>query len=111
MNHTLLVEDCLSKETFTAPSRLFLTPPAQVWDQVLRRRVSREADHALEKLGHAIEHLTDELVSSDRSAAADPAVLEAIRILMRLNSEVYHACPVVKSRKWSVAGLLGCLFR
>lgn len=108
MNHTLLVEDCLSKETFTASYRLFQTE--QVWDQVLRRRVCREADRALEKLGHAIEHLTNELVCSDRSTAADPAVLEAIRILMRLNHEVYHGCPVVKLHEWPVVSLLRRLF-
>lgn len=108
VNHTLLVEDCLSKDAFTVPPRLLQAEHGM--DNVLRRHVSLEAERALQKLGHAIEHLTDELISGDRSTKTDPAVLEAVRILMALNREIYHACPVVDSRQWPLVGILRRLF-
>ena len=59
------------------------------------RRISPEAGHALEILGHAIEYLTDEYVHEKRELkSADPQV-EAIRLLMSLNREVYFECPFV----------------
>ncbi|WP_162601130.1 hypothetical protein [Occallatibacter savannae] len=59
------------------------------------RRISPEAGRALEILGHAIEYLSDEYVEhAEEVRAADPRV-DAIQILMRLNREIYVACPVV----------------
>ena len=58
-----------------------------------RRQISPEAGHALEKLGHAIEYLTDEFVHFGASLSADDARLEAIQLLMARNREVYFECP------------------
>lgn len=61
-----------------------------------RRRISPEAGLALEKLGHAIEYLTDEFMYEDGSAPfRRDGRLEAIELLMALNREVYFNCPEV----------------
>lgn len=62
-----------------------------------RRRISPEAGHALEKLGHAIEYLTDEFVFAGGSFEASSPQLEAVQLLMALNREIYFACPEVPS--------------
>ncbi len=62
-----------------------------------RRRISAEAGHALELLGHAIEYLTDEYVHAGGDfSAADPRI-EAIQLLMALNRQIYFDCPEVPS--------------
>jgi hypothetical protein len=60
-----------------------------------RRRISLDAGHALEKLGHAIEYLTDEYVHETKELSATDPQVEAIRLLMSLNRQVYYACPVI----------------
>lgn len=60
-----------------------------------RRRISPEAGHALEILGHAIEYLADEFVYEGGSVHAGEPRLDAIQLLMALNRQVYFACPVV----------------
>src|ERR1700759_569599 len=74
--------------------------PTGVGARSVRRRTTPEAGFALEVLGHAIEYLADEdvhqggiLSSIER---ADPRV-EALRVLMAANREVYFACPVMPS--------------
>lgn len=62
---------------------------------VRRRRISPEAGHALEILGHAIEYLTDEFVCAGGSVCARNAQVEAVQLLMRLNREIYLGCPEV----------------
>jgi len=59
------------------------------------RRISPEAGHALEILGHAIEYLTDEFVYSGGSFSAHDAQVEAVQLLMSLNREIYLGCPEV----------------
>lgn len=61
------------------------------------RRISPEAGHALEKLGHAIEYLTDEFVFAGGSFEAGSPQLEAIQLLMAVNREIYLACPEIPS--------------
>jgi hypothetical protein len=61
--------------------------------RVRRRYVSPDAGHALEILGHAIEYLSDEYVKEGGLFAARDPRIEAIRLLMALNREVYFACP------------------
>lgn len=62
-----------------------------------RRRISVEAGHGLELLGHAIEYLTDEYVHAGGDfSAADPRI-EAIQLLMALNRQIYFDCPEVPS--------------
>ena len=58
-----------------------------------RRRISLQAGHALEILGHAIEYLTDEYVHEGGLFSAHDPRLEAIQLLMARNREIYLACP------------------
>lgn len=58
-----------------------------------RRRITPEAGHALEILGHAIEYLTDEFVYEDQALSARNAQLQAVQMLMALNRQVYFECP------------------
>ena len=62
---------------------------------VRRRRISPEAGHALETLGHAIEYLTDEFIYAGGSVSAHDAQVEAVQLLMSLNREIYFGCPAV----------------
>ncbi|MDR3796533.1 MAG: hypothetical protein P4K93_00175 [Terracidiphilus sp.] len=62
-----------------------------------RRRISPEAGHALEILGHAIEYLTDEFVCTGGSVSAHDAQVEAVQLLMSLNREIYFGCPEVRT--------------
>jgi hypothetical protein len=59
------------------------------------RRISPEAGHALEILGHAIEYLTDEFVHAGGSLSAHDAQLEAVQLLMAVNRQIYFDCPEV----------------
>jgi len=63
--------------------------------QIRRRRIGPEAGHALEKLGHAIEYLTDEFVFHGEDIAPRNAQLEAVQLLMRINRQIYFACPEI----------------
>ena len=60
-----------------------------------RRRISFEAGHALELLGHGIEYLTDEYVHDGGDFSAHDPRLEAIQLLMALNRQIYFECPEV----------------
>ena len=62
-----------------------------------RRRITPQAGHALEILGHAIEYLTDEYVHEGGSFSAGDPQVKAIQILMSLNRQVYFACPEIPS--------------
>lgn len=69
--------------------------PLTVSSPVVRRRISPEAGHALEKLGHAIEYLSDEfMVSPDPLSKGR---LDAILLLMEVNRRVYSECPEIHS--------------
>jgi hypothetical protein len=60
-----------------------------------RRRVTPQAGRAIEILAHAIEYLTDEFVHQGFTFSARNEQLEAVRILMALNRQVYFECPEV----------------
>jgi hypothetical protein len=62
-----------------------------------RRRISREAGHALETLGHAIEYLSDEFIHSGGALTAHDGQVEAVQLLMGINRQIYFECPVVPS--------------
>jgi hypothetical protein len=62
-----------------------------------RRRISPEAGHALETLGHAIEYLSDEFVHAGGSLTAHNPQVEAVQLLMGINRQIYFACPIVPS--------------
>ena len=57
------------------------------------RRISPEAGHALETLGHAIDYLIDEYINEGGLFGAHDPRVEAIQLLMALNRQVYLACP------------------
>ena len=60
-----------------------------------RRRITPQAGHALEILGHAIEYLTDEFVHRGGEMRAGNSQLEAVQMLMARNREIYYECPVM----------------
>ncbi|MDE3189036.1 MAG: hypothetical protein KGM96_16115 [Acidobacteriota bacterium] len=62
-----------------------------------RRRISSEAGHALEILGHAIEYLVDEYLHDGGCFVANDPQLQAVLVLMELNRQVYFECPEVPS--------------
>jgi hypothetical protein len=62
-----------------------------------RRRISPEAGHALEILGHAIEYLSDEFVHSGGEVTQNNPQVQAVQMLMALNRQVYFSCPEVPS--------------
>lgn len=76
---------------------------------VPRRRISPEAGRALEKLGHAIEYLSDRFMVSGDPFSRDQ--LEAILLLMEINREVYGECPEVPSLSQRFAAWLGSIAR
>ena len=59
------------------------------------RRITPQAGHALEILGHSIEYLTDEFVHSGSEMSPRNPQLEAVQLLMGLNRQVYFECPEV----------------
>jgi hypothetical protein len=59
------------------------------------RRITPQAGHALEILGHAIEYLTDEFVHRGEGLSPRNGELEAVQLLMALNRQVYYECPEV----------------
>jgi hypothetical protein len=59
------------------------------------RRITPQAGHALEILGHAIEYLTDEFVHAGGEFGQENGQLEAVQLLMSLNRQVYYECPEV----------------
>jgi hypothetical protein len=71
--------------------------PVQVPGKVRPRRIGPQAGHALEKLGHAIEYLTDEFVHNGGDLKQHDPQLEAVQMLMALNREVYFSCPEIPS--------------
>jgi hypothetical protein len=72
-----------------------------------RRRITPEAGHALEILGHAIEYLTDEFVHEGGSLSGNDSRIMAVQLLMARNREVYFACPEVPSVADRCRALLG----
>jgi hypothetical protein len=62
-----------------------------------RRRIAPQAGRALEILGHAIEYLSDEFAHAGGSLSAHNAQVEAVQLLMKVNRQIYFACPEVPS--------------
>ena len=75
-----------------------LSPPVASTSHVRsnrRRRITLQAGHALEILGHAIEYLTDEFVHNGAQMSPANGELAAVQLLMALNRQVYFECPEV----------------
>jgi len=62
-----------------------------------RRRISSEAGHAIEKLGHAIDYLADQYIHEGGIFNRHDPELQAVEMLMTINREIYFACPEVPS--------------
>jgi hypothetical protein len=73
-----------------------------------RRRITPQAGHALEILGHAIEYLTDEFVHEGASFSAENERVQAVQLLMALNRQVYFECPEVPSLRDRCRAILHC---
>src|SRR3954447_17015019 len=63
---------------FSIPVRTAVAPAVRN----ARRRVTPEAGRALEKLGHAIEYLTDEIMHRGDPVTTDSSDVQAVQILM-----------------------------
>ena len=72
-----------------------------------RRRITPQAGHALEILGHSIEYLTDEFVNQGGLLSAHDGQLEAVQLLMAVNRQIYFECPVVPTFAERCQALLG----
>jgi hypothetical protein len=75
--------------------------------QARRRRITPQAGHALEILGHSIEYLTDEFVHEGRTFSTHDSQLEAIQLLMALNRKIYYECPTMPTFAERCQALLG----
>ena len=73
----------------------------------VRRRITPEAGRGLEKLGHALEYLTDEFVNDGCAFAKDQGRLQAIQLLAALNRQLYFACGVEPTLRERVKSILG----
>jgi len=80
---------------FSIPVPAPAVPIASV--RASRRSISPQAGRALEILAHAIEYLTDEFVNMGLTYSATNGQLEAVRLLMALNRQVYFDCPEAPS--------------
>jgi hypothetical protein len=90
----MMVMATLSAATFPVPPAARLSVAAQ-FARKQRRKITPQAGKALEKLGHAVEYLTDEFVKSGVAFSASNSQLEAVQLLMALNRRVYFECPEV----------------
>lgn len=62
-----------------------------------RHRMTPEVGRAMEKLGHAIEYLTDEFVREGGWATPDsPHRMEAVQVLMALRRRIHQEAPEVQ---------------
>jgi len=78
---------------------------------MVRRRITRDAGLGLEKLGHALEYLTDEFVHDGCRFAEDHGRLQAIELLASLNRQIYFACRIEPSFGQRVQTLFRRWFR
>ena len=70
-----------------------------------RRKITPEAGRGLEKLGHALDYLTDEFVVNGCSPS-EYGTLEAIQLLASLRKQIYFACGVEPTIRERVHSLL-----
>ena len=78
---------------------------------IVRRRIPPNAGRGLEKLGHALEYLTDEFVRDGCRFAEDHGRLQAIQLLASLNRQIYFACGVEPTFQERVQSLFRRLFK
>jgi hypothetical protein len=83
----------------TQASAAVLRAPARAIGGKRRRRISPEAGHALEILGHAIDYLSDEYVHSGGALTDRDPQVQAVQLLMAINRQVYFSCPEIPSMR------------
>lgn len=91
-----------------APTATKVFPTERAFDTAInsarkprRRSIDPQTGRVLVILGHAIEYLTDEFIYAGGSFTANRGQVEAIQLLMKLNWEIYMACPEAPSiRQW-----------
>jgi hypothetical protein len=76
-----------------------LSLPASSWvdptsPALARRRVSARAAQGIELLRHAIQYLASEAIRDSIPPALQRERMQALKLLMDLNREVYFECPV-----------------
>ena len=76
-----------------------------------RRSIDPQAGHALIILGHAIEYLTDEFIAEGGSFTENRGRVDAIQLLIKLNREIYLACPEAPSIGHWLSTLLSYPFK
>ena len=81
--------------SFTIPTRAHVASSGRTVTVNRRRRITPQAGHALEILGHAIEYLTDEYVNEGGTLPMHSERLEAVQMLMERNRQIYFSCPEV----------------
>lgn len=81
----------------THVSAAVTTAPLSAIGSKRPRRISPEAGHALEILGHAIEYLSDEYVHSGGALTDRDPQVQAVQLLMAINRQVYYSCPEIPS--------------
>ena len=77
----------------------------------VRRRITPDEGRGLEKLGHALDYLTDEFVCDGCRFAEDRGRLQAIELLASLNRQLYFACSVEPSFRERAQSLFRRLFK
>lgn len=63
------------------------------------RDVSPEKSRALEILGHAIDYLSDECLKEGKTLIGDDPKVEAIKLLIEINRQIYFSSPLVQTRR------------
>lgn len=78
---------------------------------ITRRSIDPQAGHALVILGHAIDYLTDEFILAGGSFTKNRGQVDAIKPLIKLNREIYLACPEAPRIGERLSVLLSSPFR
>jgi hypothetical protein len=95
----------MTENEFAATVSGFPSPRAR--GEMRRRRISPESGHALEILGHAIEYLADEYTYRGGGVSASDGQVDAVQLLMKVNRQIYFACPEAPSLADRCRSLLG----
>jgi hypothetical protein len=104
----LSIEKRAELTTACEPAAAFLGSEVGAGRGVVRhRRISHEAGRALEILGHAIEYLADEFAHGGEALVARGGQVEAMQLLMKMNRQIYFACPEVPTMSDRLRALVG----
>jgi len=77
------------------PFPAYKNPDPAISVQVRKRQITPQAGRAMKLLGRSIEYLANEFLHDSLPPSAQKGRLQAVRILMALNREIYTGCPEV----------------